>query len=170
MQPLHFVIAVLFALGAGCGRSSVETPDVAKFRDLTAELNATAVSHRAEATAMAASPACETQRDSYAATMQPKLDELCAMSGPMDQCMDAMGHTGMADMDATCMQMCAELAKHLRDACAPADPALRQTETERHGDAMLALAGRENERASSMQGMQGMMGSGGMMGGGTCQR
>ncbi len=170
MSRLAVLPLGLSLVAAGCGSSGVAAPDVAAYLQLDSKVQTALSTHCANAAAMTDASSCPAERDRYAAEMQPMLSTMSADSGAMDACMDAMGHTGSADMYATCQSMLSELSSHLQAYCSSGDLATEKAEAQRHCSAMQTMTAHEADVAGSMMGGMGggMMSGGAMMSGGTC--
>lgn len=147
------------AAACGCG-SSVPAPNVAAYQQLVADTKTSVAQHRATAVNMTAAD-CAAERDRYAAQVQSQLDHMRQMSGGMDDCSMAMGHSG--GMMSMCTSMDSEVTHHTSVACTGADTDIR-AEATRHCDAMDGVL---DTMATQTHDMAGMMG-GSMMSGGSC--
>ena len=155
----RYVVASLALVTVGCGGAHMSAPDAAAFSSLANEVTARAQDHRVRME-QAGAAGCSAEMARYAGDVAPLVDRMAGMSRDMDACMNAMGHTESADMQATCGQMRQELDAHVASTCAAADPV---SETARHVEAMQQMAAHERDRASTMGTMMG--GTGGMMSG-----
>ena len=144
----------------------MSSSDIQAFQKATNDVRVAVNEHRTLAATLTLSSACSDEHNRYDGKIRPLVRRMMSLSGTMDGCMSAMGHSGQADLGTMCQSMQGELDRHSGAACS-GDSAQFHAEDERDCSAMLDWADRADQRSRSMQ---DMMGRGGMMmSGGECR-
>lgn len=154
---------VLVSLTMGCG---TRAPDLQEWDRISQEIRTSVQNYRDAVEVAPDRMHCEQMRDAYLADVQPRMEQMRAMSGDMDGCMRMMDDDRDADVESSCRSMDDELARYMQDGCGSDDATVNQSDAFAHCYFMLD---RLNDTDARSREMMGMMGGGGMMGsGGMC--
>ena len=146
---MRLTLLSLFGFLSACG--GTRAPDLAAWDAEVNALRARVSEYKTQAPAAASSTSCHPELDRYKGDVGPRLQRMRAMSGGMDDCMNAMGHQNEADLSKVCADMDAELERYASEGCRSGD-AQNRADAEAHADQMLGSLDRSAMRSQSMNG------------------
>ena len=167
-------LACALALAACGGNDStgMNAADASAYRTAALQVSDSVTSYGTATTTMATVGDCTAAVQQHVAQVQPALERMGQLAGPVDGMMQSAGQMMGADVECGVGVMQQEMEQHRAAACASGDMATNRAEAQRHVGVMQQLTEHMQMRAEELNTMMaagaGMGSSGGMMhGGGT---